>query len=579
MWWEDADEAGIDRFAALDGLRKGPWGMRRGRSSRGRRRQGGGAQDGAFRGPFPPGPLPHGGGGGRARRRRAAGGQEWPGRPNRPGRRGRRPVRMREYFPETLLWQPNLITDDQGRAEMPLTFADSHHHLAAHGLRLLQGRRPRRRHHAARASSRTSSRTSTCPFCSTEHDHVRVPRRRLQLPADAPEGDADAEAGALVPVEGSAQESISIDAGQVKVVTLSRSSPDVIGHHALEVTARGSKLSDALPRRQIEVNSGRAKEETRQPPVNDRLEKKADKTVVAAGKRDQGRQRCSYVKLYPGTFSQIVEGLDGILRMPGGCFEQTTARPPTPTFWCSTTSRRRSTSKPPELQAQGRAVYQRRLPAAPSLSSAKSGFDWWGQESNEPLIWVSAYGLQEFNDMAKVYPVDHGVIDRTQAWLMKQQAADGTWSNIGATARGVHLVHGQSESPDELRDLVGAGQHAARQGLDQDGGTRSAEEGHRVHPRGSAEGPGRRNILALSANALASWDAKDDSTHAVLKRLLVKLEDRKQAKPEWRAISFPAQGQSLSYARDESLTVETTALATLAMLKHGGFTNRVNRRG
>ena len=35
------------------------------------------------------------------------------------------PVRTREYFPETLLWQPNLITDDQGRAEMPLTFADS----------------------------------------------------------------------------------------------------------------------------------------------------------------------------------------------------------------------------------------------------------------------------------------------------------------------------------------------------------------------------------------------------------------------------------------------------------------------
>ena len=35
------------------------------------------------------------------------------------------PVRTREYFPETLLWQPNLITDDQGKAEMPLTFADS----------------------------------------------------------------------------------------------------------------------------------------------------------------------------------------------------------------------------------------------------------------------------------------------------------------------------------------------------------------------------------------------------------------------------------------------------------------------
>src|SRR5437764_1346849 len=59
------------------------------------------------------------------------------------------------------------------------------------------------------------------------------------------------------------------------------------------------------------------------------------------------------------------------------------------------------------------------------------GFDWWGK--SEPLVWLSAYGLQEFNDMARVFPVDRGVINRTQTWLLKQQAADGTWSNIGAT--------------------------------------------------------------------------------------------------------------------------------------------------
>src|SRR5213593_1649292 len=59
------------------------------------------------------------------------------------------------------------------------------------------------------------------------------------------------------------------------------------------------------------------------------------------------------------------------------------------------------------------------------------GFDWWG--SGEPLVWLSAYGLQEFNDMANVYPVDRGVIDRTQRWLLKQQGPDGAWSNIGMT--------------------------------------------------------------------------------------------------------------------------------------------------
>src|SRR5258707_13576575 len=62
------------------------------------------------------------------------------------------------------------------------------------------------------------------------------------------------------------------------------------------------------------------------------------------------------------------------------------------------------------------------------------GFDWWG--SGEPLVWLSAYGLQEFNDMAKVWPVDKGVIERTQKWLRKQQGSDGTWSKIaGRTGR------------------------------------------------------------------------------------------------------------------------------------------------
>ncbi len=35
------------------------------------------------------------------------------------------PARLREYFPETLLWQPALITDEHGVAQMNFNFADS----------------------------------------------------------------------------------------------------------------------------------------------------------------------------------------------------------------------------------------------------------------------------------------------------------------------------------------------------------------------------------------------------------------------------------------------------------------------
>ena len=34
-------------------------------------------------------------------------------------------LRLREYFPETMLWQPQLITDDSGKAVLKVPFADS----------------------------------------------------------------------------------------------------------------------------------------------------------------------------------------------------------------------------------------------------------------------------------------------------------------------------------------------------------------------------------------------------------------------------------------------------------------------
>ena len=35
------------------------------------------------------------------------------------------PARVREWFPETLLWRPELVTDDNGRASLTIDLADS----------------------------------------------------------------------------------------------------------------------------------------------------------------------------------------------------------------------------------------------------------------------------------------------------------------------------------------------------------------------------------------------------------------------------------------------------------------------
>jgi hypothetical protein len=113
-----------------------------------------------------------------------------------------------------------------------------------------------------------------------------------------------------------------------------------------------------------------------------------------------------------------------------------------------------------------------------------------------------------------------------------------------------------------------------------DSGLKSPElEKSVAYIREKAEKEENPYILALAANALASWDAKDDATHKVVTRLLRKLDEKKVVKEEWKAICFapPAGGHSLSYARGDFLTTETTALAVLAMLKNGQFTENVNK--
>src|SRR5256714_14874900 len=130
------------------------------------------------------------------------------------------------------------------------------------------------------------------------------------------------------------------------------------------------------------------------------------------------------------------------------------------------------------------------------------GFDWWG--NGEPLVWLSAYGLQEFNDMAKVYPIDKGVIDRTQQFLMRKMDKDGTWSNIGAT-------HGETIANMGNAKLL-LTSYVAWSLLDSAYDKKQLTKSVQYIRDNLAAAGDSAYILALAANALASYDAKDDST-------------------------------------------------------------------
>src|SRR5450759_4844682 len=144
-----------------------------------------------------------------------------------------------------------------------------------------------------------------------------------------------------------------------------------------------------------------------------------------------------FVRLYPGPLSQVIEGMDSILRMPGGCFEQTSSSTYPNVLALDYMKRMKKLTPEVHAKAEGYIAngYQRLL----TFEVPGGGFSWFGNPPANKIL--TSYGLMEFSDMAKVHDVDPLVIRRTQQWLAGQQQGDGSWKpdtnfiNEGATNR------------------------------------------------------------------------------------------------------------------------------------------------
>jgi uncharacterized protein YfaS (alpha-2-macroglobulin family) len=184
------------------------------------------------------------------------------------------------------------------------------------------------------------------------------------------------------------------------------------------------------------------------------------------------------------------------------------------------------------------------------------GFSLFGNPPAE--VFLTAYGLMEFNDMAKVYPVDPALIQRTAQWLMDQQDPDGTWSDRGYSEHWqidsevpttAYITWALAEAGYEDTPQVGAAISYLREfGLQQE----------------DAYG------LALVANALAAYDPEHSMTRAVVDRLY------EMRVLEGDVTYWQADLPSFMGATDESGSLETTALAAIALMRAGAYPDAVS---
>jgi 5-hydroxyisourate hydrolase-like protein (transthyretin family) len=226
---------------------------------------------------------------------------------------GSAPPRLREYFPETLLWNPALITDENGRATLPINFADS---ITTWRL-------------TASASSRHGLLGGTTkplrvfqdffvdldlPIALTQNDEVAFPvavYNYLKGPQTVKLDLQPEPWFELVDGLGLSR-SIDLKANEVTSVKF-RIRARNIGHFPLTVKASGTKMSDAIKRSIDVVPNGKMIEQV----VTDRLAGTVTQTVTIPDNAIPDASKL-FVKIYPGVFSQILEGTEGMLRLPGG---------------------------------------------------------------------------------------------------------------------------------------------------------------------------------------------------------------------------------------------------------------------
>jgi hypothetical protein len=458
--------------------------------------------------------------------------------------------RVRSFFPETLYTNPSLITDGRGLASIRVPLADS---ITTWRISALASTM-----RGALGSSTSPIRVFQdffvdldLPGSITEGDALSIPVAVYNYLPDPHRVSLDLRQDPWFQLDGdTAAKQIDVKAGEVTVAYF-RIKASKIGEQQLQVTAKldnaqAGQQGDAIARTIDILPNGEEKAVV----INERLEGDTSQEVVIPEGAIPDASKI-FVKLYPGALSQVVEGLDSILRMPGGCFEQTSSS----TYPNVLVMDYLKTSKKitPEIQAKAEGFISLGYQRLVTFEVPGGGFSWFGQTPANKIL--TAYGLMEFSDMSQVYEVDPRLIERTQAWLASQQQPDGSFKpdtyfiNEGATTR-------YNTDVERITAYIGWA-------LAVTGYKGEAVEKARQYVSSHSTGKEDAYTLAVIANFAADYQKDRNWTESAINQLASRVTETDKV-AYWKQ-----EGETPTSARNDSADLETTALAAQALLKAG----------
>jgi hypothetical protein len=454
---------------------------------------------------------------------------------------------LREDFAETLYWQPMLITDSSGMATIRFDLSDSvttfRVNIDGHAM-------------DGRIGSGDAAVTSRLPL-----------QIEPQLPLEVTTGDRiDLPVAVINATDQNLGVDLSLTADRaIKPVDDVRRMLSLGGHQrsrehfTLNVT-EGSAETDSII--QIRgVASGSLVDTVRRPihvspagyPTRDSVAGVINETAKVRLPIPQQIVEGSLsvtVRAFPSPLADVMSGIESILREPHGCFEQTSATN-YPNAMAMLYLEENKIANP-DVSRRARGMLDRGYQKLTSFECQQRGYEWFGSDPGHEAL--SAFGLMQFSDMARIMDVSQEMVARTRLWLMNRRDGKG-----GFQRNPRHLHVWSVQQPIVNAYVLWAITEAdVAAGQDRRGESElSAELDQMAEVAMRSDDP---YLIALSAAALLN--VKRDS---VGQQLLERL------------IGFQADDGSLTgettvtSSGGVSLTMETTAIAALAWIKRPSF--------
>ena len=282
---------------------------------------------------------------------------------------------VRSYFPEALYINPEIVTDADGRASIVIPVADSITHMAHGHARLHRSWRARHLDLQPESLPRFLCRSRSSRHADARRSRIS-PCRRLQLLRGSWRCKSETSIRRLV-LSGRRR---SRQNGQRRFCPCCRIAvhPRSQAHRKVQADAVRPRMQGAANRADIVVREIDVIPNGREQNVvfNGRLENEVQHEIAFPSDSIPDASKI-FVRLYPGPLSQVIEGMDSLLRMPFGCFEQTSSS--TYPNVLALDYMKRTKKLTPEVHAKAEGYiangYQRHLL---TFEVASGGFSWFG---------------------------------------------------------------------------------------------------------------------------------------------------------------------------------------------------------